>query len=63
MASYAHAKGHKVILFSDDATELASKTLSAISLGQGYTVGELVSAVDVPTAYPGKSNQFSRMLI
>lgn len=48
LAQYAQQNGHKAVIMCDTATKLAAKTLSAMSKGQGWNLGELVSASDVP---------------
>jgi hypothetical protein len=50
IAKYAEEKGHKAVIFCDSATKLAAKTITAISKGQGWNLGELVSGGDIPIA-------------
>lgn len=51
---YARKQGHRAIILCDSATKLAAKSLSAISKGQGWALGEMVAAADVPVPGSGK---------
>jgi hypothetical protein len=55
ITSHAISKGHKAVLFPDDSTQLAARMLSAMSKGQGWNIGELVAAADVPVPNSGRS--------
>lgn len=51
---YAKEKGHKAVVTCETSTKLAAVTLSAMSKGQGWNIGELVSAVNVPVHGSGE---------
>lgn len=53
VTKYAEEHNHKAVFFCDTATKLAAKTLAAISKGQGWNLGELVGAGDIPIAGSG----------
>lgn len=59
ITSYAEAKGHRAVIFCDTATKLAAKTLAAISKGQGWNLGEIVGAGDIPIAGSGRPEDFT----